>query len=448
MNWPAGKAVPTGFTANVTTAVTLTFTDTPATAPTIRVAEAYKNAGSTNILAGVTPTYANGIYTWTFSSSIADTINGAVFLVDGYQIARGTSANATMLSATAVPETNVDFGQTLVAADTAFISTTSWDATNAFFSVNPYVSMTTSSTVTYTTTPTTRTAVELGKIVIRRTLETTDAGTVEMRRAMAFGTLAVSFISFTQTGLSVNQVAGLATSGVGLKINKVSNAASQNAVITWAIWAVDNLGDFYNLNTANGRNPTTPTTLILWEGFSPGAVANLTTGQINQIGAGVGTALNSTFNALGTLVAKASKLIPGSWTTLGSGGGGGGAGGAVENPVTPEPTPTPPAAVPLTWTTHGGATTYVASEWAGSGGFSDWVAEALRSHLRGTASTLFSSFTTPASGVEGWYTATTTLNSDGREVTYAVFVASDGNIASQNNSFDNTYDIITSTGAL
>ena len=315
LNWPNGKAIPApGFSANITTKISLVLNNAPVTAPALKVAEVYKNGNTTNILAGLTPTYANGTFTWPdITSSADDVFNGGVFFVDGYQVTRASTLVNTTLTATAVKEDNVDFGQALATRDTAFISTTSWSSANAFFAVAPYVSMTTSTTVDYTTTPTTRTAVELGKLVMRRTMETSDAGTVEMRRAMAFGTLAVDFFRFTATGMSLTQIAGLATTGVGLKINKVANVASQNAVVTWAIWAVDNLGDFYNLNSANGRNPTTPTTLILWEGFSPGAVANLTTGQINQIGSGVSSVLTATGGPLRVLadgVQDASLVIP------------------------------------------------------------------------------------------------------------------------------------------
>lgn len=314
LNWPAGKTIPNGFKQNVNTVVTLVINGAPAVAPTIQKAEAYKNGGSTNILAGLTPTYLNGTFTWpNILSSSDDTINGAIFFVDGYQITRGTSTSASNCTATAVKEDNVDFGQTIQSRDTTFIGTTSWSTSNAFLASNPYVLMTTSTTVDYTTTPTTRTAVELAKLVLRRSMETTDSGTVEMRRAMAFGTLPVDFFRFAGTGLSVTYVTGLGTTGVGLKINKVSNVSSQNAVVTWSIWAVDNLGDFYVLNSANGRSPTTPTTLILWEGFSPGAVANLTTGQINQIGSGVSSVLTASGGPLRVLadgVQDASLVIP------------------------------------------------------------------------------------------------------------------------------------------
>ena len=304
-------AIPTGFVANVQTVVTLNFSDAPTVAPTIRVAELSKNSGTGVTLSN--PTFANGAYTWTVSSLTSDSIDGGIFLIDGYGIARGTSSINTVVTANATPELNVDFGQTLTAADTAFIATTAWNVVNAFAASNAYVQMLTSQATDYQTTPSTRTAVELAKLVWRRTFETSNANTILFRRALARGTLPVSWFSFSQSGVILNQIVGTATTGVGLQINKDSSRAN---VITYSIWAVDNLGNFYNLNNANARATTSATTLILWEGFSPGAVANLNTGQINQVASTVATNLVGTQGSPGALgkiadgVNKASLVIP------------------------------------------------------------------------------------------------------------------------------------------
>ena len=303
--------LPTGFVANISTTVTLSFTDSPTVAPAIRVAEVYKNSGTLITLG--TPTFANSQYTWTIGSALTDVYSGAVFLVDGYQVTRGTAIVNTAVNATASPEPNVDFGQTLAAIDTNFIATTAFDTTNYALASNAYLRLTTSTAIDYTTTPTTRTAVEKAKLVLRRTFETNAAGTVSFRSLIARGLIATSAITFTQTGFSLPQITGLETSGLGIQINK---AASNSAVVTIALWVIDNLGDFYNTNNANARTTTSPTTLILFEGFSPGAVASLNSGQINQVATGVATNLVGTQGSPGALgkiadgVNKASLVIP------------------------------------------------------------------------------------------------------------------------------------------
>jgi hypothetical protein len=140
-------------------------------------------------------------------------------------------------------------------------------------------------------------------------LETSDTGTVAWRKLVARGLLGTNVFSFTQTGLSVNQVTGSATNGVGIQFNK---AASNTAVITFSMWVVDSGGDFWNTNTANARTTTSPTTLILFEGFSPGAVANLTTNQISQVAGGVTTAVKPSLTVINSNVQLASLGIPAS----------------------------------------------------------------------------------------------------------------------------------------
>ena len=297
---PIGNTVlgtlPTGFVATVQTTITLTFADSPTIAPTIRVSELSKNSGT-----GVTltnPVFANGAYTWIITSLASDTIDGAIFMVDGYTVTRGISSINTSVNATANPEANIDFGQTLSAADTAFIATTAWNVTNAFAATNAYVQMLTTQATTYQTTSATRSAVELAKLVWRRTYETSNASTILYRRALARGQIASNWITFAQNGVALNQIIGSAATGVGVQLNK--DAARAN-LITWSIWAIDSLGAFYNLNNANSRATASADTSIFWEGFSPGAVANLSTGQINQVAAGVSTNLVGTVAAPGAL---------------------------------------------------------------------------------------------------------------------------------------------------
>ena len=448
LNWRGGT-IPAGFEANVTTTVTLTYSNTPTVEPTIKVAEAYKNGGTTNLLTGATRTFANGAHTWTFTSSQADTINGAVFFVDGYQIARGVASSVTTVSATAAPELNVDFGQTLVSPDdTNFIATSYWNlipGTTAGNTGTLVARMYTTQATNYTTTPTSRTAVSRAKFVMRRILETLNANTVTFRQAIANGAVPADFFLFNADGITLNYVTGTGTAGIGMQMNKTS--ISNNATITFSIYATDKAGVFYQLNDANTRLSTDARTALFYEGFSPGATANVNTNAINAISSGVVdslTAATGPLRAVADGVQDASLLVPTTITFVSTGSGG--SGGQVDpQPVTP---PEPPApSIPLTWNTNGGSTTYVAADWAGSGGFADWVADAIRKHIRGTASTLLISFSIPPSGIEGWYTAEFNLIAGGTG-TYAVFVALDGNIASQSNTFDNTYPIITSEGSL
>ena len=307
--------LPAGFASNVQTSITLTFTDNPAVAPTVRVAELYKNSGTAVAISN--PTYSNGVYTWTVASLVTDVYDGAIFFVDGYSITRGTSSVNTLVSGTATPETNIDFTQTVSAADTTFVGTTAFDTTSYALATNPYVKFTTSTAVNYTTSASTRTVVDKAKLILRRSMETSNAGTVAYRKLLARGLLAPNAFQFNQNGLVINQVNGAATSGVGLQINK---SAANTAVVTVSLYCVDNQGVFYDLNTANARTTTTPSTLILFEGFSPGATASLTGAQLAAIGIAAGTGTNTALlpnlNIISDRINQASNIIPSDTTPL------------------------------------------------------------------------------------------------------------------------------------
>ena len=315
LNWPSGKAIPPGFEANITTIVNISFTDSPTTAPVIRSASLFKNGSQTNLLTGLTPTFTSGVgYSYSLVNSASDVINGGLFVIRGYQYARGTTTNAAIVNVTMVPEVNVDTGQTLITADSDFIRSCSYNGSNALVGTSQYVKITTSSGVDYTSSPSSRTAVEKAKYVLWEIINNNDTNTTTFRYQLATGTTPVNFMSFTQTGVVVNGITGVAAGGVGLQFNKT---ASSSFVITFAIWAVDNLGNFYSMNNAAGRSTTSATTLILFEGFSPGAVANFTTGQLNTIADAVKSGLQASFDALTALlnriisgVKKASLLIP------------------------------------------------------------------------------------------------------------------------------------------
>jgi hypothetical protein len=313
LNWPAGKTIPTGFVQNSSFLINVNFVDTPAVEPTVRVVVNYRNSGLAPITAP-TPTYSNGTLTYTLSSSSSDAYQ-AVFLIDGYQLAAGrTTAGSTVINITAVNEINVDFGQTQPnpTQDTAFINscTMTYDQGASL----PYnnIRIESSTTVSYQTTPSIgRSAVELGKLIFRRIWENSSLGTASVRRQIALGNLPVNLFSFNGSGIQINQINGVATTGIGIMFRKDgATTATQNAVVTFSMWVVDNQGQYYALNSANGRYTSTSVQVILYEGFSPGAIANLNTSQINAIADGVSSSQAPSFNALARGIEDASLLVP------------------------------------------------------------------------------------------------------------------------------------------
>ena len=317
-------STPAGFVVNNTYVFTLPGTSI-STLANLRSASLFLGSSTTPTdITSLATLTASGI-TFTYTTDPANAFKFAVFVDGFYPFFGSKAASATTAPAVnggaAISSNQLDFTQraNFIAADTAFI-------TGSTLVVTKTASL---GTITISTP---NDAYNQGnnaisRMVIRALMESASiaptlhfeiaSGTYFAASGAGYSTVNIyagQAIDFTNIGSYIgNYTVSSAGGTTGWNVLYQKTSASNN-VVALNLWNVGLEGNYQNVTTSN------VTTNILFQGFSPGAVAQLTGAQLAAISLAAGSASNTALlpnlNALSNRINQASKLIPSSTTPL------------------------------------------------------------------------------------------------------------------------------------